>query len=175
MPIIPGLKLGSKSRTDQWALAGLPNQDLMFKTHGWEQSGKSWMLNAWDLKASWQDDPTKGFGYHESIAAVHKTLMQTPGSNRNGYEIITKNTPCLPYLDIEFLVPNDGGRNHMTDPDHGKLIMVLEEVRENFKAAKGIDVSFTVLIGSRKKDAVWFKYRITPLSQTLACKTITMV
>jgi hypothetical protein len=50
----------------------------------------------------------------------------------------------------------------MTDPDHGKLIMVLEEVRENFKAAYGIDVSFTVLIGSRKKDAVWFKYRITP-------------
>jgi hypothetical protein len=48
--------------------------------------------------------------------------------------------------------------SHMTDPDHGKFIMVLEEVRENVKAACGIDVSFTVLIGSRKKDAVWFKY-----------------
>ena len=80
-------------------------QDVMFKTHGWEQSGKSWMPNAWDLKASWQDDPTKGFGYHESIAAVHETLKQTPVSNRNGYEIIARDTPCLPYLDIEFLVP----------------------------------------------------------------------
>jgi hypothetical protein len=134
-------------------------QDLMFNTHGWEQSGKSWMPIAWDLKLSSRTDgkSTKGFGYHASIAAVHETLMQTPMSNRNGYEIIAKDTPCLPYLDIEFLVPNDGGRDHMTDPDHGKLIMVLEAVRQNFKAAYGVDALFTVLIGSRKKDAKWFK------------------
>ena len=133
-------------------------QDLMLKTHGWEQSGKSWMPIAWDVKASWKTAPTKGFGYHEGIDAVHDALMQTPLSNRNGYEIIAKNTPCLPYLDIEFLVPNDGGRNHLTDPDHRKLVMILGAVRENFKAAYGIDVSFTALIGSRKKDAVCFKY-----------------
>ena len=77
------------------------SQDLMLKTHGWEQSGKSWMPIAWDVKAaSWnlKKPSTKGFGYHESIAAVHDALMQTPLSNRNGYEIIAKNTPCLPYL-----------------------------------------------------------------------------
>ncbi len=112
----------------------------------------------------------KVYGYHESTEAVHAALMETPVGNRHAYEIITADTPCHPYLDIEFLVPHEDGR-HETNPDHGKLIMILKKVRENFKEAYGVEAQFVVLISSRYStgdDMFKYSYHATIVNIVMA-------
>jgi hypothetical protein len=137
---------------------GSGGQDLMLEKH-WNNSVKTGMPIAWDMKTKDPVSKAKVYGYHDSVASVHAALKETPIGKRCAYEILTANTPCHPYLDIEFLVRSEGGR-HQTDPDHGKLIMILEKVKGNFKEAYGIDAYFMVLIGSRPddKEGDWFKY-----------------
>jgi hypothetical protein len=93
------------------------------------------------------------FGFHDNAASA---LAETPEGKRHAYELLAKDTPCSLFGDIEFEVLMDA--RHETDPDHGRLVLFLTDLRSILKEAYGIDPIFVVLIGSRPTDGGMFKY-----------------
>lgn len=83
------------------------------------------------------------YGLFESMALFYKNLCKTPPAKRVGFEIIRKNTPCLLYLDVEWVGE--------ADPEHAGIRRLCQRLREHCREKYGWDaLRLYVTCGSRE-------------------------
>jgi len=82
------------------------------------------------------------YGVFESMARFYEYLLETPPAKRVGFEIIREDTPCLLYLDVEWIGD--------ADPKHAGIRRLCQLLREHCREKYGWEsLRLWVTCGSR--------------------------